>query len=237
MIVSHISLDLTSMQFVEQVVATRPAIAVFDCDGTLWWGDAGADFFRWEIEKGFIAPENVQAIRYRYDEYLAGRVDELAICGEMIQINKGVSAERLRAGAREFFREVVAPRIFREMKELTRQLAVQGCELWAVSSTNDWVVEAGAAEFGIPPERVLAATLAVEDGVVTDRLLRVPTDELKQTAIEEVIARPVDAVFGNSIHDFAMMEKAKSAYAINPNPDLWSKATTLGWNVYWPEIV
>ncbi len=178
----------------------------------------------------------VPAIRHRYDEYLAGRVDELAICGEMIQINKGVAVERLRAGAREFFREVVAPRIFREMQELTRQLAAQGCELWAVSSTNDWVVEVGAAEFGIPPERVLAATLAVEDGLVTDRLLRVPTDELKQTVIEEVIARPVDAVFGNSIHDFAMMEKARSAYAINPNPELWSKATTRGWNVYWPEM-
>ncbi len=233
---SHPSLGLASIEFVQRVVATRPAIAVFDCDGTLWWGDAGADFFYWEIEKGFIAPEIVPAIRQRYDDYLAGRVDELAICGEMIQINKGVPIERLRVGAREFFRDVVAHRIFREMQELTRQLAAQGCEIWAVSSTNDWVVEAGAAEFGIPPERILAATLAVDDGLVTDRLLRVPTDELKQVAIEEVIRRPVDAVFGNSIHDFAMMEKARSAYAINPNPELWQKATALGWNVYWPEI-
>ena len=230
------SLSLASVQFIEQVLATRPEIAVFDCDGTLWWGDAGADFFYWEIEKGFIAPEIVPAIRHRYDEYLAGRVDELAICGEMIQINKGVELERLRAGACEFFREVVARRIFPEMQELTRRLAEQGCELWAVSSTNDWVVQAGAAEFGIPAERILAATLAVEDGLVTDRLLRVPTDELKQVAIEEVIGRQADAVFGNSIHDFAMMEKAKSAYAINPVPELWQRATALGWNVYWPEM-
>lgn len=122
------------------------------------------------------------------------------------------------------------------MMELTRQLIAQGCELWAVSSTNDWVVEAGAAAFGIPPRRVLAATLAVEDGLVTDHLLRVPTDELKQTAIEEVIGRPVDAVFGNSMHDFAMLEKARHAYAINPNPDLAAKAVTLGWTVYWPEV-
>jgi phosphoserine phosphatase len=233
---SHTALGLASVQFIQQVVATRPEIAVFDCDGTLWWGDAGADFFYWEMEQGYIPQEIIPAIRHRYDEYLSGRVDELAICGEMIQINKGVPLERLRAGSREFFSKVVAPRIFREMQELTRQLAAQGCELWAVSSTNDWVVQVGAAEFGIPSERVLAATLAVENGLVTDRLLRVPTDELKQTVIEEVIGRPVDAVFGNSIHDFAMMEKAKSAYAINPVPELWSKATTLGWNVYWPEI-
>jgi phosphoserine phosphatase len=98
------------------------------------------------------------------------------------------------------------------------------------------VVEAGAEAFGIPAERVLAATAAVEDGLVTNRLLRVPTDELKQTVIEEVIARPVDAAFGNSIHDFAMMEKAKNAYAVNPNPDLAAKASELGWAVYWPEV-
>jgi phosphoserine phosphatase len=218
------------------VLASRPAIAVFDCDGTLWSGDSGADFFYWEMEQGFIAPEILPAIKHRYSEYLAGRVDELAICGEMIQINQGVPDARLReAAAREFFPRIVAPRIFAEMLELTRQLAQQGCELWAVSSTNSWVVEAGAAVFGIPPERVLAATLAVEDGLVTDRLLRVPTDELKQTAIEEVIARPVDAVFGNSIHDFAMLEKARDAYAIHPNRELETRATELGWTVYWPE--
>jgi phosphoserine phosphatase len=231
---SHTTSSLAAVEFVERVLAARPAIAVFDCDGTLWSGDAGADFFYWELEKGFVAAEIASAIRDRYDGYLAGRVDELAICGEMIQINKGVPLKRMREGAREFFRELVRPRIFPELQELTRRLAEQGCEVWAVSSTNSWVVEEGAAEFGIPIERVLAATLAVEDGLVTDRLLRVPTDELKQTAIEEVIGCPVDAVFGNSMHDFAMMEKAKSAYAINPNPELEARAKALGWTVYWP---
>ncbi len=65
--------------------------------------------------------------------------------------------------------------------------------------------------------------------------LRVPTDELKQLAIEEVIQRPADAVFGNSMHDFAMMEKAGIAYAVNPNPDLEARAKLLGWSMYWPQ--
>jgi len=232
---SQSSPALTSVQFIQQVLATRPAIAVFDCDGTLWSGDSGAEFFYWELERGFVLPEIERAIRSRYDGYLAGQVDELAICGEMIQINKGVPEAKLRECAREFFDAMFKPRIFPELQELVQQLAAQGCEIWAVSSTNNWVVEAGAAAFGIPAERVLAATLAVEDGLVTDRLLRVPTDGLKQTAIEEVIGKPVDAVFGNSMHDFAMLARARDAYAINPNRDLEAKAAELSWNIYWPE--
>jgi len=232
---SHPTSSLTAAAFLQQVLDSRPAIAAFDCDGTLWSGDSGAGFFYWEMERGFIAPEIIPAIKQRYEQYLAGQVDELAICGEMIQINRGVEDARLRSAAREFFSEVVAPRIFPEMQELIRGLAAQGCELWAVSSTNNWVVEAAAEHFGIPASRVLAATLEVEDGLITDRLLRVPTDELKQTAIEEIIARPVDAVFGNSMHDFAMLERARDAYAVHPNPDLEQRAAELGWTVYWPE--
>jgi phosphoserine phosphatase len=50
-----------------------------------------------------------------------------------------------------------------------------------------------------------------------------------------VIGKPVDAVFGNSMHDFAMLARARDAYAINPNRDLEAKAAELSWNIYWPE--
>jgi len=41
-------------QFIDSVLALRPEIAVFDCDGTLWSGDSGRDFFYWEIERGVV---------------------------------------------------------------------------------------------------------------------------------------------------------------------------------------
>lgn len=234
-----ISTELSSKatEFVDSVLQRRPRIAVFDCDGTLWSGDSGMAFFYWEIERGLVSREVADALMKRYELYKAGTVDELSICGEMVTMHLGVKEATIREAAKEFFHEHVERNVFAEMKELTRLLAEQGCEIWAVSSTNNWVVETGAATFGISAERVLAATVAIEDGCASDRLLRVPTDHLKASAIREVIARPVDAVFGNSMHDFHMLEIARDAYAINPNPDLVPEAEQRGWTIYWPDSV
>jgi phosphoserine phosphatase len=120
------------------------------------------------------------------------------------------------------------------MQELTRRLADQGCELWAVSSTNDWVVEAGASRFGFDRNRVLAACVHTDNGLASNRLVRVPTDELKAVAIREVIGKPVGGVFGNSVHDQAMLEIAKHPFCINPNPDLEQTAKQRDWPIYWP---
>ncbi len=88
--------------------------------------------------------------------------------------------------------------------------------------------------FGIPAENVLAASVHVEAGRATGRLVRVPSGPAKVAAIEEVLRRPVDICFGNSIHDAAMMDAAKHAFAVNPNPDLERIAQGKAWKIYWP---
>src|SRR5262249_40442450 len=127
------------------------------------------------------------------------------------------------------------PRIFPEMLRLTHALKTAGTELWAVSSTNLWTVRAGVKRFGIAPERVLAACVHVDSGRATGRLVRVPSGPAKATAIAEVVQRAVDAVFGNSVHDFAMLELAKHPFVVNPNQDLESIARERGWEIYWPQ--
>jgi HAD superfamily phosphoserine phosphatase-like hydrolase len=224
----------SAAQFVESVLALRPLRAALDCDGTLWSGDAGQDFFYWSIERQIVPDEVATRALPRYSDYKAGKVGEEEMCGEMVTLYQGLSEAGLRQAAESFFREQVEARIFPEMRELTRRLAQAGCELWAVSSTNQWVIEAGAARFGIPAERVLAAAAAIEDGRVTGRLLRVPTGEGKVRVIRQHIRGPVDASFGNSIHDAAMLSLARHAFAVNPNPDLEKIAQLQGWPIYRP---
>ena len=62
-----------------------------------------------------------------------------------------------------------------------------------------------------------------------------PSGEGKARGIRELVKHQPDMVFGNSIHDAAMMRLGKWAFAVNPNPDLEALAKKMGWPVYWPE--
>lgn len=231
---SPAKISAPAQEFVTSVLALKPETAVFDCDGTLWSGDSGADFFYWQIRRNMLPPEVAEWALARYADYKRGNVGEETMCGEMVTISAGLSEEELEAAAREFFAELVEHRIFSEMLELTQALHASGCELWAVSSTNIWVVANGAKRFGIPPGRVLAACAHTRDGRVTQDLLRVPSGAAKASALQESLGKTIDVCFGNSIHDLAMMEVAEHAFAVNPNPDLEQIALEKGWKIYWP---
>jgi len=228
------SLPARAEEFIASVLRLEPQIAVFDCDGTLWRDNSGELFFYWEMDRGLVDAAVSQWARARYDDYLAGRVGEEQMCGEMVTINQGVACAVLDRAANEFFPTHIAPGIFPEMLELTRRLGQSGCQLWAISSTADWVIRPGAELFGIPFERVIAACVDNENGRCTGRLVRVPTDELKASAIHELLPRTPDAVFGNSLHDLAMLELGRHAFAVNPNPELEQEARRRGWSVYHP---
>jgi len=75
---------------IESVLRLSPRLAVFDCDGTLWSGDAGERFFDWELKRGVVSDEVVRWARARYAEYKEGRVSEDEMCGEMVQLHRGL---------------------------------------------------------------------------------------------------------------------------------------------------
>jgi HAD superfamily hydrolase (TIGR01490 family) len=223
-------------QFVQSVLELEPRLAVFDCDGTLWAGDSGEAFFYWALEHGLIKQDRVGQAVARYRDYKAGKVDEETMCGEMVTVHAGISEAELQHRAEEFFVEKIAMRIFPPMQELALELGERGCEIWAVSSTNAWVVRAGAGRFGIPPDHVLAACAGIERGCCTPRLLRVPTGPGKVSALREALpARTIDTAFGNTVHDVEMLSLARHAFAISPDAGLESTARERGWTIYHPE--
>lgn len=224
----------TAEEFERLVLETRPRIAVFDCDGTLWSGDAGSGFMFWSMEQGLVSRSTCDWIDTRYRGYNAGQVSELAICGEMVQIYAGLREQELCTAAAQYFSEFIEPHLFAEMVTLVRKLRELGVELWAVSSTNKWVIAEGMKRFGIPAERILAAEVRVADGMITSDLIDVPTDEGKAVALKRAGFEHPDVVFGNSIHDLAMLEMAAKAFPVNPSPALLEAALRHGWGYFRP---
>jgi phosphoserine phosphatase len=223
-------------EFLDSVVRLAPRVAAFDCDGTLWSGDAGERFFDWELRQGGIVSEALdRPLRDRYAAYRRGEVDETTMCGEMVTMHCGISESKMMEAAFRFFDQFYEGRVFPEMRELVRRLHENGCEIWAVSSTNEWVIRAAMKHFGIPESRVLAARAELDDGLASDRLVRVPSGSGKPLALRDVVGKGIDAAFGNSRWDTEMLAMAKHSFAVNPNPDLEITARERGWTIYFPE--
>lgn len=227
----------STQEFEKLVLESEPKVAIFDCDGTLWGGDAGFGFMVWSMEQGLVSRSTIDWIDDRHRTYRAGHVSEVAICGEMVQIYAGLREQELRAAASQYFNKFVRPHIFSEMVSLVANLRQAGVGIWAVSSTNKWVIAEGVREFGIPEERVLAAEVHVENGVLTGSLIDVPTDEGKSAALRRIGLPKPDAVFGNSIHDLAMLEIARHPFPVNPSPALLQAVATRGWGYFRPYSV
>jgi HAD superfamily phosphoserine phosphatase-like hydrolase len=222
-------------EFERLVFASHPKVAVFDCDGTLWSGDSGFGFMAWSLEKGLVSRSTCDWVDSRYRDYLAGTVSEVDMCGEMVQIYAGLREQELREAAARYVRKFVQQRIFAEMASLVAALKKAGVEIWAVSSTNKWVIAEGVRDLGIPEERILAAEVRVTDGLITSEILDVPTDEGKATALARAGLPHPDAVFGNSVHDLAMLQAARNAFPVNPSLELIEAAAKNGWGYFLPE--
>jgi HAD superfamily phosphoserine phosphatase-like hydrolase len=227
--------NLTSPQFLESVLQLKPQVAAFDCDGTLWSGDAGERFFDWEMKQRIVSAQISGLMRARYREYKAGHVSEDAMCGEMVTMHKGMAEALVMKAASDFMEQSFPGHIFPEMQELVGRLQKNGCDVWAVSSSNEWVIRAGMKSFGIPEDHILATKVELENGVITDRLTCIPSGPGKPKALREVVRKEIDAAFGNSRWDADMLAIAKHAYAINPNPDLETAARERGWTIYFPD--
>ena len=230
------SLKPEQTAFIASVLKHSPRLATFDCDGTLWSGDAGEGFFSWELDRGLVSDEIARWARPRYADYRAGKVPEEVMCGEMVTMHRGMREEVVQQATDEYFALAVEPNIFPEMRALIDQLHANGCEVWAVSSSNLWIIRSAMRSFGIPPNRILAAEAAVENGVVADRLIRVPSGPGKVEAIRSAINAPPDCAFGNAIWDREMLALSKHAFAINANPNLKEIAAANGWTIYQPEL-
>lgn len=226
-------------EFVEKNSEGR-RIALFDADGTLWRGDVGESFFRHQIERKTVpqAPSRDPWGHY-IKEALEG--DAAKAYGWLAQWNAGVEEADLVRWCEEYFRDTWTKMVFEPMREFTHMLLNSGFEVWVITGSPRWIVQAGVRGYGIPADRVIGTSVLVKDGVLTDVLEHeVPYRAGKARLYEKIIgSKPIFAA-GNTYWDKEMLQLATSLQlAIHseekgePNYDseqkMYRLAQTNGW--------
>ncbi len=152
----------------------------------------------------------------------------------MVTMHHGLREAVVQQACDDYFNAGIGINIFPEMRQLVERLRESGCDVWAVSSSNQWVIRSGMRSFGIPPNRILAAEAAVKNDTISDRLIRVPSGPGKVEALRPVLKSPPDCAFGNAVWDREMLAMSKHPFVINPSPGLKEIAIANGWPIYQP---
>ncbi|MGM0556351.1 MAG: HAD family hydrolase [Myxococcota bacterium] len=153
--------------------------------------------YRWAVRLHVgLRPADIRELTHRAIDREVARALEVeertTTRGETVRISRGI-------------------RRHAQMRELIDALERVGFDVWVVSATNQWSVEAFAERaFGVPRERVLGNRVAeADDGILTDRTLQpVLFGDGKVDIIAQEIGRRPALVFGDSTTDLEMMRHA-----------------------------
>ncbi len=214
----------------------RPLVC-FDADGTLWNEDLGEALFRWlaagDLLPAFAKPRDPIEVWEEYEARVAkNRAEGYAWA---VQCMAGLDESDVKKWCRQLAN--AWPNYRPAMVELVKGLRGAGCEVWLVSASNAWVIEASAPFVGADAAQVLGMRVALEGVRLGSTMIRPLTCNAgKVDAIRGRLGRLPDLAFGDSLGDLEMLESAKQPLVVGrndkPSAELPKIAATRGWPVH-----
>lgn len=188
--------------------APKPAVAAFDADGTLWDTDMGENFFLYQIKEKLLSglPPDPWDHYWKLKKEVSPKVAYLWLA----QINKGVPIQTVRQWSLDCVDRLRPLPIFPGQKDIIDHLHDRGVEVFVVTASIKWSVEAAAALYGIPQDRVLGITTKIENDLITDvQDGPITWREGKVEGLLQAIGdrKPIFAS-GNTTGDLALLESA-----------------------------
>jgi HAD superfamily hydrolase (TIGR01490 family) len=214
-------------------------LALFDLDGTLLPFDSDHAFGEFMVELGWA---DAAAFRARNDAFLAdhhaGRLDLAAYVDFATAAWRGRPMTEALAARTRFVGARVLP-LHAAALALVRAHQAAGDRVAIVTATNEFVTEPIAQAFGVA-DLIALQLLRDAQGHVTGAIRGVPSHrEGKVTRVAEWLAHEGRdwssfervTVYGDSLNDLPLLERASEPVATNPGPALEALARERGWRV------
>ena len=184
-------------------------------DGAVWAWDTGT-FIGWSVDEVHVYTRRVIAAELR----VPLGSETLAADGARVEIPRGL-------------------RIRPALQELIQCMQHAGWQVWVISASPQWVVEAFAQLYGIPPARVVGMRRVVIDGKITAQVEPpVSFSDGKLDAYQAFVSRAQPPTFaaGDSVNDWKILEWAEfGRLLIEPAPEplrafaLWRQSAGEPW--------
>lgn len=183
--------------------------AAFDADGTLWADDIGDAFLR-DLEADRLVP------RGSFQEYERRvEIEPEDAYGFAVTVMAGLPEAEIVQRAEAFFPAHFEKRCFPAVRELVALLRSEGVHLAIVSASNRWLIAAAGRSLGI--SRTAGVAVEVEDGILTDRLIRpLPSGEGKVVWARRLLGRDPALAVGNGTIDLPLLHVAGHRVVICP---------------------
>lgn len=215
--------------------ANTPVAAFFDLDKTIIATSSAFAFGKEFLHNGMITRQEAWDLYLSKAQYmLMGQSSEKmdSTRDALAQMVAGWEVDDIQRITRETLREVVAPAIYAEARELIDAHRAKGHHIIIISASAKILVEPIAQELGV--DTVVATEMAIENGKLTGEITRYLKGEAKAEAVRQFAADhnfDLDASFAysDSATDIPMLELVGNPVAVNPDRALKKHALANGW--------
>ncbi|GEM_PF-1173660 len=147
-------------------------------------------------------------------------------CSDIVRLLSGFSVEEVRTHARETLNvDLHSPvahrslggyslpkgiRYIRETVDILRRLVDSNFELWVISGSNRWAVEAVFSPFGVPTDRIIGIEAIETGGILTSEIREpVPVLQGKVEILRKLLPNRPEIVLSDSLrYDLPLLEEA-----------------------------
>jgi HAD superfamily hydrolase (TIGR01490 family) len=214
-------------------------LTLFDLDNTLLAGDSDHGWGEFVVRHRLADPDEYRRRNQGfYDDYRAGRLDQMAFLRFCLEPLTRYSMAELDDWHRHFMREAIEPMMTAASRALVARHLAAGDLVAIVTSTNRFVTAPIARAYGI--EHLIATEPEIRDGRYTGAVVGVPAfREGKVARLDEWLAarglRLADFeeswFYSDSINDLPLLARVSKPVAVDPDRELAEIAARRGWPV------